>query len=72
MANFFGQLVGSVFELVDMFGAIATAGPLSAILMIVGGLVFAVSVGVFGVLTLGAVLDLFKPESLGRAPRRPE
>lgn len=72
MANFFGQLVSSVFELVDMFGVIATAEPLSAILLIVGGLVLAVSIGVFGVLTLGAVLDPLKPESLGRAPRRPE
>ena len=72
MANFFGQLVGSALELADKIAAVATAGPLSAILVVVGALIFAVSMGVFGVLSLGAVLDFVTPDSIGQAPRRPE
>lgn len=72
MANFFGQLMGSAFELVDKIATVATAGPLSAILVVVGTLIFAVSMGALGVLSLGAVLDFFTPSSIGRAPHRPE
>lgn len=71
MANLFGQLVRSAFDLVGMLGGVAT-GPISAILLVVGGLLIAVSVAIVGVLALGAVLEPLRPESLGRPPRQPE
>ncbi|MFB6171766.1 MAG: hypothetical protein ABEJ23_04480 [Haloarculaceae archaeon] len=72
MASFFGQLIGSVFDLVATFGTVATHDPISALLMLVSAVLFVFAVGVFGVLTIGAILSLFRPESLDRATRQPE
>lgn len=54
-----------VENLVDMAGYItdvATSDPLSGALVALGTLLFAVSFGVFGYLTLGAAVDLIVPE----------
>ncbi|MFT4882801.1 MAG: hypothetical protein ACI8U4_000296 [Natronomonas sp.] len=47
--------------MIEQFIEIASADPLSAILIAMGGLLIAASVGGFGVLTVGAVLS-----SIGR------
>lgn len=56
----------------ELFEAALTVDPLSAILVVVGQLLIAVSLLTFGYLTLRAGLDLVIPESLGRAPPRDE
>lgn len=54
------------------FETAVTVDPLSAILVVVGQLLIAVSILVFGYLTLRAALDLVIPESIGRAPPQDE
>lgn len=54
-----------VENLVDMSGYItdvATSDPLSGVLVAIGTLLFAVSFGFFGYLTLGALVDLVTPD----------
>jgi len=60
----------AVGELVDSFGTVATADPLSTLLLAVGAVVVGVSGGAFGLLALAGLLDAIVPDSLGRAPRR--
>lgn len=49
---------------------IATQGPIPALLLLVGALLLAVSVGVFGLLTLAALAKLLNPTNAS-TPRPP-
>lgn len=70
MADFLSQLVDSIVEMPDLFADVAAVDPLSALLLVVGALLVGVSVGVFGVLSLGAVLNLVSPELESGRSRR--
>jgi len=50
------------------FASVAAADPLGAVLLAVGALLVAVSVGVFGYLVAGAALELIVPDLSSRGP----
>jgi len=64
------DLVQSVLDMPGEFAAVATHDPLSALLMAFGGLFVLVSVGYFGVLTLGAAAN-FVTGGSDAEPREP-
>ena len=66
------DLVQSVLDMPGEFATVATHDPLSALLVAVGGLFVLASVGYFGVLTLGAVVNVLTggPDAEPREPMR--
>jgi len=64
--------VGDLLDAVTYFQDALTVDPLSAILVVVGQLLFAVAFVFFGYLVLGSLVDLIIPESPGRSPPRRE
>jgi hypothetical protein len=70
---FLAELLGSVGRLILIFLLdVALSGPLSFLAFVMGALLVTVSLGVFGYLVLGAVVDLFGGTmwSPGRTPPR--
>lgn len=63
------SVAGNVARLIGEFTDIALGDPLSAVLLAVGTLLIALSVGVLGYLALGAAVDLLIPDT-GRGPPR--
>ncbi|MFB6121544.1 MAG: hypothetical protein ABEJ68_10560 [Halobacteriaceae archaeon] len=59
-----------VADLVESFRTVATADPLSALLLVVGAVLVGVSAGGFGILALGGLVDAIVPDELGREPPR--
>lgn len=55
------SLVQNLLCMVEQFTAVATADPLSGLLVAVGGLLTTASVAVLGYLAAGAALDWFVP-----------
>lgn len=68
MQSLLSDLIDSIVEMPGEFAAVATNDPVSAVLVALGTLLIAFSMGVFGYLTLGALVDLVIPDSTGRAP----
>ncbi|MEF8887987.1 MAG: hypothetical protein V5A30_09285 [Haloarculaceae archaeon] len=66
------DFVQSLLDMPGEFAAVATHDPLSALLVAFGGLFVLVSVGYFGVLTLGAAANLVTggPDAEPREPMR--
>jgi len=64
--------ISDVLDAVTYFVDAATVDPLSAILVALGNLLFAVTFLFFGYLVLGSLVDFVIPESPGRAPPRRE
>jgi hypothetical protein len=58
MANILTKLLGSIPDLINNFADILMMSPIQAVLLIMGGILVAVSVVIMGYLTLGA---LFRP-----------
>lgn len=61
-------IIDDIVELTELFTEVALSSPLTALLMAFGTIFVAFSLGVFGYLTLGAVVDAIIPDSIGRAP----
>ncbi len=61
------DLVSSIVDAPGTFADIAAHDPLSAILLGIGGLLIGASVAVFGILVVGAVVELFTPSSAGKS-----
>jgi len=57
-------------ELGSHFSAVATGDPVSTVLVAMGAVVFVASFGLGGYLALGALVDLFTPDRVGRTHRR--
>lgn len=53
-------IVENVIELLTLFGDVATGEALAPLLLVVGGLLVAVTLGAFGVMALGGVASLFR------------
>ena len=70
IVGFFTQLVDSIVEMPSWFADVAAVDPLSAVLLLVGALITGVSVAVFGLLSLGALVDLVMPELDSGQPQR--
>ena len=66
------DFIQSVLDMPGEFATVATHDPLSALLVAVGGLFVLLSVGYFGILTLGAVANLVTggPDAEPREPMR--
>ena len=62
-------VIDNLVTLGEQFAEVATADPLSVPLLVAGAAVMAVSVGGFGLLALGGLVNWVRPESSGRAPR---
>lgn len=56
-----GELIQSSIDAVGEIVSVATQGPIEAVLVAMGALLVTVSIGVFGILVLGAVVDLVTP-----------
>ena len=52
-------IVDNVSDMISLFSDVAMGDGLAPLLVLVGGLLVAFAMGVFGLLTLGAVGDLF-------------
>ncbi|ELY68690.1 hypothetical protein [Natrinema versiforme] len=52
-------IVDNITEMTSLFSDVAMGAGLAPLLVLLGGLLVAFSMAVFGVLTLGAVADLF-------------
>ncbi|MFD1563141.1 hypothetical protein ACFR99_06245 [Haloarchaeobius amylolyticus] len=52
-------IVDNITEMISLFSDVAMGAGLAPLLVLIGGLLVAFSMGVFGLLTLGAVGDLF-------------
>lgn len=52
-------IVDNITEMIGLFGDVAMGAGLAPLLVLIGTLLIIFSMGVFGVLTLGAVGDLF-------------
>ena len=61
------DLVASLLELPGAFATVASHDPLAAVMLAVGGVLVALSVGYFGLLVLGGILSLFNPRGGGRS-----
>ena len=64
------QLVDSIADVGPEFLDVATRDPISAVLIAFGALFVFASVGAFGALTFGALVDLLTPSRVGRKPPR--
>lgn len=62
--NLLTELVEDTLEVPGKFADVAAQGPIEAILVAFGALFVLGASAVFGVLTLGAVVDLLTPESM--------
>lgn len=51
------KLVNSIPEMLKAFGEVLVMSPQQALLVLIGGLLIAISVGLLGYLTLGALLS---------------
>lgn len=54
-------ILDNAARLVELFGDVATADPLSAFLLAVGALLVGAATAVFGYLSVGALASLFRP-----------
>ena len=63
-------LIEQLVQLVNTFLQVALADPISIVLVGMGFLLTTFALVVFGVLALGALLDLITPESSGGTPPR--
>ncbi|MFB1064987.1 hypothetical protein [Natrinema sp. H-ect4] len=52
-------VVDNLTEMIELFSDVAMGAGLAPLLILIGALLVAVSMGVFGILTLGAVGNLF-------------
>ncbi|MFC6765917.1 hypothetical protein [Natrinema soli] len=57
--NVANRVVNDLSEMTELFGDVAMGAGLAPLLILTGALLVAFSMGVFGVLTLGAVGNLF-------------
>jgi hypothetical protein len=62
------SLIENLLEMNRLFAEAASTDPATAVLLVLGTLLFAFSFGVFGYLALGAVVDLLIPDSSRRVP----
>jgi hypothetical protein len=60
------ELFASVLEMPGIFTEVAVTNPLAGLMLALGTLFMALSLGYFAVLTLGAVAELFSPGGAGR------
>lgn len=74
MTSFAVDLLNDTLEMPAKFYDVITAGggvqPVSVLLILFGTLFLAASVGVFGYVTLGAIVDLVTPEISREPPNR--
>lgn len=68
MQSLLGDLIDSVVSMPGEFATVATNDPLAAVLLALGTVLIAFSMGVFGYLTLGALVDLLTPDVGGHGP----
>ncbi len=59
------ELFQSIIDMPGEFAGVATQGPIEALLVLMGGLLVVVPSAFFGILVLGAVVDLITPEKFG-------
>lgn len=70
MQGLVADLIDSVLRMPEAFTAVVGNDPIAALMFVLGTLLFAVSFGVFGYLSAGAVASLFIPEPSGPPPTR--
>lgn len=66
---FIRQLFQSILDMPGAFSDVATADPISGVLLAVGGIITLFAVAFFGILVLGSLIDLLTPEP-SPAPRQ--
>lgn len=68
MANIVFELLGNVADLTNIITDVALGDPLSALLVLSGTILWIISFGLFGYLTVGAILSGIIPKGTGRTP----
>lgn len=61
-APFLDPIVSNLIEMINLFSNVATGEGLAPLLLLIGAILVAFSMGVFGVLTLGGLGSLFSLE----------
>ncbi|MFC7214280.1 hypothetical protein ACFQO4_09340 [Saliphagus sp. GCM10025334] len=59
---FLDPIVSNLVEMINLFSNVATGEGLAPLLLLIGAILVAFSMGVFGVLTLGGLGSLFSLE----------
>ncbi|WP_312909920.1 hypothetical protein [Natronosalvus caseinilyticus] len=59
---FLDPIVSNLIEMINLFSNVATGEGLAPLLLLIGAILVAFSMGVFGVLTLGGLGSLFSLE----------
>ena len=62
------SILENLAEMVELFGNVATSGPLEAVLLALGALLVIGPSALMGYLAVGGLVDLVIPDSLGRSP----
>lgn len=68
---FIGELLDSIVEMPGRFLDVALHDPLAALMLVMGVILVTVSVGAFGLLVAGSVVELLTP-SPSSPPQQPE
>jgi hypothetical protein len=68
MANVIIQLLGDVAELTGLVIDVALNGPIPFVLVVMAVVLWVISFGLFGYLTVGAILSGIIPGNIGRTP----
>lgn len=55
-------VIDNILTFVELLTSVATSDPISAVLVTLGGLIFALSFSYFGYLTLGGLLSAVLPD----------
>lgn len=61
------DLIASALEMPNAFADVATADPVAGVMLALGGLLMALSLGYFGLLVLGVLWELVSPGAAGRS-----
>ena len=61
------EFVESVTEMPGLFADVASVDPIAALLLAVGSLLVGLSMGVFGVLVLGAAVEFVTPDRTAKS-----
>ena len=62
------SIIENLIKMADLFGNVATSGPISAVLVALGALLVIAPSAMLGYLAAGALVEFVIPDSLGQSP----
>lgn len=62
-------IIQNIQDLIEIFTTVALSNPISFLLMLIGGLVLFFSITLFGILSMGGIIDFIIPDSISQSSR---